>query len=490
MEGQQGGTMERHRLSGGEVISAEGRFSGSGAVTLVPSRKREMSQAKKQARRWEWTPFRNGAREDDLELYHWQKAGVEVVEYAYAAFNKRLGKIEYTEEEYDKHLRDSAWTMADTDHLMDLCYQLDLRWPVIVDRYLPIPSRPLEQLQARYYVVAHKMLEVRKPPPGVDVASYGIDSRSANFDVSYEEKRRRQLHAAFCRTRAEEAEEKSLRDELKAVELESRKLKKSAKHHAEVRRASIAAAAAKLKEGGDAAAGDKAGHIAAVRFAAAAQQRAAAAASAQQQLTAAGGAQRVDKMSASRRPNPGHPFLQSARLRVPDAPNGGLSKGMLRKLSLVLDELGVPQRPTPTKVVCDAYDALRRDVVLLLSLQKIAHTRQTELVQLRKHLDETAHSLRHPNAAAAAAAGKSGHPVGAHHQAAKAQATQQGTSAVATAAAAHQNAAKPASHKRKVNSGAAVAASSDQLYPPAARSQKRARKQHPPQPQHPPPPQA
>ena len=35
---------------------------------------------------------------------------------------------------------------------------------------------------------------------------------------------RRQAHVAYCRTRAEEAEERRLRDELKAVELESRRL--------------------------------------------------------------------------------------------------------------------------------------------------------------------------------------------------------------------------------------------------------------------------
>ena len=47
--------------------------------------------------------------------------------------------------------------------------------------------------------------------------------------MAYEEKRRRQAHVAYCRTRAEEAEERRLRDELKAVELESRRLKRRAR---------------------------------------------------------------------------------------------------------------------------------------------------------------------------------------------------------------------------------------------------------------------
>ena len=57
----------------------------------------------------------------------------------------------------------------------------------------------------------------------------GISSRTRDFDVAYEEKRRRQAHVAYCRTRAEEAEERRLRDELKAVELESRRLKRRAR---------------------------------------------------------------------------------------------------------------------------------------------------------------------------------------------------------------------------------------------------------------------
>lgn len=283
---------------------------------------------------------------------------------------------------------------------MDLCYQLDLRWPVIADRYLPVPTRPLEQLQARYYFVAHTLCELRKSSSGPDIASLGINSRSADFDVQYEEKRRRQLHAAFCRTRSEEAEERALREELKAVELESRRLKKSAKQHAEMRRATVAAqqhiqpqkapdthhsqpaqAHAHLSAASS-------GNQARARESPAAHSRVALAGSNPADATARSG-----HLVATRRPLPGQPYLQSARLRVPDPP-AGLSKGMLRKLALVLDELGIPPRPMPTKLVCDAYDALRRDVVLLLSMQKLANTKQAELSQLRKHLDDTASSSR------------------------------------------------------------------------------------------------
>ena len=39
---------------------------------------------------------------------------------------------------------------------------------------------------------------------------------------------------------------------------------------------------------------------------------------------------------------------------------------MLQKMHMVLAELGVPARPIPTQRVCDAYDALRRDILAVL----------------------------------------------------------------------------------------------------------------------------
>lgn len=105
-------------LAGGEVISDEGKFSANGAVTLMPARRvldDKTSRGANGSRKWEWVAFRNAARNDDLKLFHWQKVGVEVVEYPYAAFNVRLERIEYTEQEYDKHLKDPLWTMVSDD---------------------------------------------------------------------------------------------------------------------------------------------------------------------------------------------------------------------------------------------------------------------------------------------------------------------------------------------------------------------------------------
>ena len=45
--------------------------------------------------------------------------------------------LTYTDEEYSSLLSatDIRWSRAETDHLMDLCAQFDLRWNVISDRF-------------------------------------------------------------------------------------------------------------------------------------------------------------------------------------------------------------------------------------------------------------------------------------------------------------------------------------------------------------------
>ena len=82
--------------------------------------------------------------------------------------------------------------------------------------------------------------------------------------------------------------------------------------------------------------------------------------------------------------SPGVPYLQSQRLANPVGALG-LSKTLITKMELVLKELGIEGRLLPTKTVCDMYDQLRKNVVTLLTLQKIAKKKENTLLQ--KKLD-------------------------------------------------------------------------------------------------------
>ena len=56
---------------------------------------------------------------------------------------------------------------------------------------------------------------------------------------------------------------------------------------------------------------------------------------------------------------------------------------------MVLRELGIEERPLPTKTIADYYDHLRKSIVTLLSLHKIAAKKETLLHQRKneiKHL--------------------------------------------------------------------------------------------------------
>ena len=288
----------------------------------------------------------------------------------------RLEKVEYSDDEYDRYLQDPNWTKSDTDRLMRLCHKLDLRWPVIADRYAQTPPRPIEQLQQRYYTVAHTLLVVRTGTSSVSddtIVALGINANSKRFNLEYEEQRRQQLQALFERTRHEELAEVKLRDELKAVEAELRKLKKSAKSAGDGQRA-VAGAAIGIGAPGEPLAADPL------------------------------------KVLERAQPPPGQPFLQSARFAIPQQSGAGgvagLNKGLLHKMTLVLAELNMPDRPVPTKRVCDLYDALRRDVVTMLSLQKVLMKKEEQLKEIKQQREM----------GVAAGAGVGGAlPAGMHH---------------------------------------------------------------------------
>jgi len=107
--------------------------------------------------------FKNDARQDGLVLKHWQRrtdttnkppppadaAAMDIDEqtkdetqqpaeqpYMFSKYNikPQLPK-RYTDEQYNRHLQNDDWTREETDYLMDLVEEYDLRWVIIADRY-------------------------------------------------------------------------------------------------------------------------------------------------------------------------------------------------------------------------------------------------------------------------------------------------------------------------------------------------------------------
>ncbi|KAH9626857.1 hypothetical protein KSS87_002257 [Heliosperma pusillum] len=166
---------EHHRKPDG--ISREVYMLTGGVAPLMPAI--DTSQLKKRPPSdekvtWQWLSFKNSARKDDLELYHWVRVinGVPpTADYPFAKYNKSVDVIKYTDEEYDKYLTNPKWTKEETDTLFDLCQRFDLRFVVIADRF-PSP-RTMEELKDRYYCVSRTILIARAPSPA-DVSGHPL----------------------------------------------------------------------------------------------------------------------------------------------------------------------------------------------------------------------------------------------------------------------------------------------------------------------------
>lgn len=360
--------------------------STNSATSLNKQKLKMATIDKRLAKKWIWAPFQSSARSDNAQFNHWVKAGVEYPDYPYARFDVHLDPVVYNEDEYNRYLKigvEPTWTKNDTDKLIDLARRYELRWPVIYDRFNAHADESssavlsTEELQHRYYSIATKLNQVRlELAAGVasqnnnaglvagagsdsgigsvamnivnkitPTAALGTGSSSVNFNVKHERERRRQSEAQWNRSKEEEKEEADLRMELKLIETQIRKLKKSGKHLLE------APSNAEDRNGNGIA-----------------------------------GAGAFDKYFAQSMRGNGVPYLQSARLLSPSNTDSTVNKTLLKKMEMVIKELHIPDRPVPTKQCCDMFDTLRKDVLTMLTLQKIALKKEVEVESKKKKL--------------------------------------------------------------------------------------------------------
>jgi len=217
-------------------------------------------------------------------------------------------------------------------------------------------------------------------------AHLGTGSSNREFQISKERERRRMLEKQWNRSKEEEQEEADLRAELKLIDMQIRKLKKSGKHLV------LQAHPANAPKSGD--------------------QPCTPPVTVSTAMT-----DQTQGAYTSPLPQSGRPYLQSSRLLMPSPHPGAaddkpalnkaekkqriaaallpqphtLNKATLKRMNLILAELQVPtpeelQNCMPTKRICDVYDAVRRDILTLLSLQKIAGRKEGEVLGRRNRL--------------------------------------------------------------------------------------------------------
>ncbi|CAA0831998.1 SWR1-complex protein 4 [Striga hermonthica] len=188
-------------------ISREVYALTGGLAPLMPAI--DVNQLKRKAQAggdekitWQWLPFTSSARKDDLQLFHWVRVvngNPPTGDYSFAKYNKSVDVIRYTDEEYEKHLTNPAWTKEETDQLFDLCERFDLRFIVVADRFPS--SKTIEELKDRYYSVS-KALSIARAPSSVDVA--GAPLVKEPYNASQESERKRALNLLLSHTKQQE----------------------------------------------------------------------------------------------------------------------------------------------------------------------------------------------------------------------------------------------------------------------------------------------
>ncbi|KAI9104075.1 hypothetical protein DFS34DRAFT_606866 [Phlyctochytrium arcticum] len=204
-----------------ELLSLTG-----GAPPMVLAKKKYKARPKFTERLtvspWVWRKFKNPARKDDLELYHWVKASDDEG-YYFAQFNKTVDIIQYTDEEYlaFEAEGDTGWTRPETDYLFAMCKTFDLRWFVISDRYeWEGASRTVDDLRERYYRLTRSVLAARnKGEKKEDLSAY-------NFNKAKELERKKNLEILYSRTPEQIKEEEYLFIELRKREAREERLQR------------------------------------------------------------------------------------------------------------------------------------------------------------------------------------------------------------------------------------------------------------------------
>ncbi|XP_041022151.1 SWR1-complex protein 4 isoform X1 [Juglans microcarpa x Juglans regia] len=344
-------------------ISREVYALTGGLAPLIPAI--EASQLKKRPPSdekitWQWLPFTNSARKDNLHLYHWVRIvnGVPPTgDYSFAKYNKSVDIVKYTDEEYEKYLTDPMWTKEETDQLFELCQSFDLRFIVIADRFPS--SRTVEELKDRYYSVARAMLIARAPSPG-DISGHPLVKEP--YNVSQETERKRALSMVLSQTKQQERKDAEVLAEAKRI-TESRMVARGA-------------------EESELPVPSNAGPESAERAAAIPADTVSPSSNVQQHPSAAVAPSTITVDNAS--------ILASLRMlrvylrtyaldQMVQAASSSAGLRTIKRVEQTLQELGVNLKPrVPTKAVCAEHLELRREILTLLNLQKQLQYKEAE----------------------------------------------------------------------------------------------------------------
>ncbi|UPX17109.1 swr complex subunit [Ascochyta rabiei] len=272
---KKGGGSKRIQGVAREVAALYGERPPPVAVYEEKKAYRAKRQNTGPAKKWIQQPFTNPARSDGLVLKHWRRKPMmappvqegedaempdsEPTGYLescgdYVKYNITVDMPDFTDEEYDAHLRSDDWSREETDYLFGIVKDYSYRWAVIWDRYewqtlkrrerelaqaaqqdngdadsnslatLPFApprdkERSLEEMKARFYDISAKLMKLRIPEVQMDADQYGLYETLSKFDPVMERNRKMLATALMNRNMDEVKEEEFLLTELQRINM-------------------------------------------------------------------------------------------------------------------------------------------------------------------------------------------------------------------------------------------------------------------------------
>jgi DNA methyltransferase 1-associated protein 1 len=247
------------------------KFEGAPPISIVAPKFKEKPKLPFKPRPWEDTPFSNSARKDGLVLKHWRRKGdttnigagmpvtpadsnaasemetddkaIPTIHDSYwAKWNVKVERPSYTDEQYETHLKSEDWSKEETEYLVDLVTEFDLRWVLVADRYEYKPSeqskieedsmaitlqskiRTQEDLKARYYDVAAKAMVLHNPLSSMSSSEFDAYEKMTKYNPARETQRKNYAVQLMSRTKEEKDEEEFLLKELSRIVANQEKL--------------------------------------------------------------------------------------------------------------------------------------------------------------------------------------------------------------------------------------------------------------------------
>lgn len=300
-----------------------------GIPMVVPTGSKALGKNDK-VQSWAWSNFHNPARTDGLKLSHWQRVEDVDKDYEYAQFNKKINLVEFSIEDYNQYIKDldQFWTLEETLYFWDLCRNFDLRFVVIHDRYDPKYNRTIEDLKNRYYTVSRRVLEARR--------QFDHPYLKSGYSYDQEMKRRACLERIINRSKEETSQENELMKQAEEIEIKIEKITKiedTIKNFTEETKNTMTF-------------------------------------------------EEYIKNNASE--NDSFVYLRSLKMKYALP----VSDKIQKKVDLLIKELSIPEKLTPTVKIEQNYDNLRNNLIILISLRKHYEKKEREKQKLSQTLIE------------------------------------------------------------------------------------------------------